>query len=127
MIVDSHCHLADQAFVPDLEVVARRAEEAGVVAALCILSADEEEGLGRVEAVRRAWPAVQFAAGVHPHRAAAVGGGAAGAVAATSHAIETCGAVGLGEIGLDYHYDFAPRALQQDVFAAQVALAGERQ
>ena len=39
-------------------------------------------------------------------------------------AIERRGAVVVGEIGLDYHYDFAPRDVQREVFAAQVALAG---
>ena len=36
------------------------------------------------------------------------------------------GAVAMGEIGLDYHYDFAPRDVQREVFAAQVALALDR-
>ena len=33
--------------------------------------------------------------------------------------------VGLGECGLDYHYDYSPRAVQREVFAAQIALAAE--
>jgi len=45
----------------------------------------------------------------------------------TSDALAVVGdAVALGEIGIDYHYDFAPKAVQQEVFAGQVALAVER-
>ena len=46
MVVDSHCHLADEKFTQDLTDVARRAEAAGVGAALCILAADDAEELG---------------------------------------------------------------------------------
>lgn len=125
MIVDSHCHLADEAFAADLGDVARRAEEAGVGAALCILAADEAPELARVPAVRDAWPAVQFAAAIHPHAAGRFAGRAGGAAEATRAAVKASQAIAVGEIGLDYHYDFAPRDVQHEVFAAQIALALE--
>jgi TatD DNase family protein len=123
MIVDAHCHLADAVFAGDLAAVVGRAEDAGVTTALCIVSADEPEEVGRAVLVRAAWPAVRFADGVHPHRAAA-GGSAAEAAAAARRVAAAIQAVAVGEIGLDYHYDFSPRAIQRDVFAAQVELAG---
>jgi TatD DNase family protein len=122
-IVDSHCHLADTAFAADLETVTRRAVESGVSSALCILSADEAEELARVPVVRSAWPAVRFSAGIHPHRSGAFGGRIADAVSVLSAAIAASEAVVVGEIGLDYHYDFAPREVQREVFAAQVDVA----
>lgn len=122
-MIDSHCHLADEAFASDLEAVVDRARAAGLVRALVILSADEPDELKRAERVAGLWPAVRFAAGVHPHRAGACAGGAAGAVQATQAAADHLGAVAVGEIGLDYHYDFAPRDVQRAVFAAQVELA----
>lgn len=125
-IVDSHCHLADAAFAADLEAVATRAQEAGVASALCILSADEPDQLARVPAVRAAWPAVRFAAGIHPHRSGSFAGRVPDAVDTLSKAIATSHAVVVGEIGLDYHYDFAPRAVQREVFAAQLDLAISR-
>ena len=92
---------------------------------LCILSADEPDEVERGEVVRAAWPAVRFAAGVHPHRAGAFAGtrGRCGATA-SRHACDRVGAVAIGEIGLDYHYDFAPRDVQRAVFAAQIDARG---
>jgi TatD DNase family protein len=124
-IVDSHCHLADEAFVADLDAVIARAQAAGVARVLCILSADEDDELERARKVAAAWPAVAFSAAIHPHRAGAYAGNADGAAAITRRAVEVRRAVAIGEIGLDYHYDFAPRDVQRDVFAAQVALAVE--
>jgi TatD DNase family protein len=123
-MIDSHCHLADQAFSADLPQVVRRAVDAGVTAALCILSADDPGEVARATGVTTAWPAVRFAAAVHPHRAAAYRADPEAATQATAAAVSTVGAVAVGEIGLDYHYDLAPRAVQRTVFAAQVALAG---
>jgi TatD DNase family protein len=125
VLIDSHCHLADQAFAPDLKQVAARAQAAGVQRALCILSADEPDEVERCDLVRAAWPAVVFGTAVHPHRAAPYAGGATAAADATRAAVRRSAAVAVGEIGLDYHYDFSPRAVQRDVFAAQVALAVE--
>jgi TatD DNase family protein len=125
ILCDSHCHLADEAFLADLPEVAARAREAGVSAAICILSADTAEEHARVDAVRAAWPGVQFATAVHPHRAAPYAGRVADAVRAVREVAALVQAPLLGEMGLDYHYDFAPRDVQQAVFAAQVELAVE--
>ena len=124
-MIDCHCHLADEAFAGDLTAVVARAQAAGVTAAMCILSADEPAEIARAAVVREAWPAVMFSAGVHPHRAAAYAGRPQAAADATRAAVSVVGASAIGEIGLDYHYDFAPRDVQRDVFAAQVALAVE--
>jgi TatD DNase family protein len=124
-MIDSHCHLADEAFAADLEAVVARAQAAGVSAAMCILSADEDDEVARAATVRQAWPGAVFAAAVHPHRAGAYAGRAADAANAARTAVARTGAVAVGEIGLDYHYDFAPPDVQREVFAAQIALAVE--
>jgi TatD DNase family protein len=126
VIVDSHCHLADDKFAADLDAVVARARDAGVSRALCILSADEPEEVGRAAQVRQAWPAVLFSAAIHPHRAGAYAGRVADAARITREAALSSSAVAIGEIGLDYHYDFAPRDVQADVFAAQIAVALDR-
>jgi TatD DNase family protein len=124
-MIDSHCHLADEAFVSDLDAVLARAQDAGVTAALCILSAGDEEEAGRARAVRGRWSGIAFATGVHPHQAAAFDGRPADAATVTREYAEQFGARAIGEIGLDYHYDFSPRGIQREVFAVQVALALE--
>ena len=126
MIVDSHCHLADVVFADDLDAVTARAREAGLGRALCILSADEPAEVDRAGVVRSAWPEVLFAAGIHPHRAGAYAERPDDAAAVTAAAIDRVGAVAIGEIGLDYHYDFATPAVQQEVLAAQLDLASSR-
>jgi TatD DNase family protein len=125
-MIDSHCHLADEKFVTDLDAVVARARAAGVMSALCILSTTEPEEHERARAVAAAWPAVRFSVGVHPHRAGLYAARPAESAVETAGVVDAFGAVAIGEIGLDYHYDFAPRDVQHGVFAAHVALAVER-
>lgn len=125
MLVDSHCHLAGDDFVADLDAVVARARAAGVDRALVILDPTNPAEAGRVPRLLELWPEVRFSAGVHPHHAGRYADDTARAPAAVAEAIEanrgvTCA---LGEIGLDYHYDFSPREVQQEVFRLQLELA----
>lgn len=126
-MTDSHCHLAGEEFAADLPDVIARAKAAGVSRALVILAAEDDAEIARADAVSRAWPECRFAVGVHPHNAKAFGDNpqaAADAVAARLDALPQARAI--GEIGLDYHYDFSPREVQHAVFRAQLRLALER-
>ena len=125
-MIDSHCHLADAAFDDDLEAVVARARAAGVEGALCILDVTSDEEPPRADRLAGLWPAAGFAAGVHPHQAAQFAGNLDAAVEAVRQVLASRpGVCAVGEIGLDYHYDFAPRAVQIDVFRRQIALARE--
>lgn len=125
-MIDSHCHLADEQFEADLDAVVARARNAGVAGALTILDATSGAEAVRASRVAAAWPAVRFAVGVHPHQAGAFIDGPDDVVPLVREAYAARrGAVAVGEIGLDYHYDFAPRATQIDVFRRQIALARE--
>lgn len=125
-MIDSHCHLADEAFVADASEVIRRAQDVGLRGALCILDASSEQEQGRARHVTTLWPALRMAVGVHPHHAARC---ADRPVRAAELVREGIGrqptARAVGEIGLDYHYDFAPREVQQAVFRVQIQLARE--
>jgi TatD DNase family protein len=126
-MVDSHCHLAGPEFAADLDAVIQRARDAELAHALVVLAADNDAELRQAAVVSAAWPEVRFSVGVHPHAAgsfAADPGGAARCVEAAIDHQPLARAV--GEVGLDYHYDFAPRDVQQAVFAAQIRLATRR-
>jgi TatD DNase family protein len=126
-MVDSHCHIAGPEFVHDLDDVVARARHAGVTGAFTILAADDEPELARAADVIRLWPEVRFAIGVHPHAAGRYAADPAESAAAVDQAIDAQPLTrAVGEIGLDYHYDFAPRDAQRSVFEAQLALAARR-
>jgi TatD DNase family protein len=123
-MIDSHAHLADEAFAGDLDDVILRAREAGVQGVLCVVDVTDPAEAARADGVARRWDGVRTTAGVHPHRS----GGFAGRADAAADLVVGRGASdpavrAIGEVGLDYHYDFAPRDVQRRVFSAQVALA----
>jgi TatD DNase family protein len=122
-MIDTHCHLADEAFDADRDRVAARARDAGLSTCLCILAADDAAELSRAAAVTSAWPGVVFATGVHPHRSGVYADRLGQLPALVDGAVERTGASVIGEIGLDYHYDPAPRDVQRAVFQTQVTLA----
>jgi TatD DNase family protein len=125
-LIDSHCHLADDAFVDDRAAVLERARAAGLTHALCILAADNETEVARAKELVASWPLLRFGVGLHPHQAGVFAGReqeVADFVRGAISRIPETRAV--GEIGLDYHYDFAPKATQHAVFRAQVRLARE--
>lgn len=126
-MIDSHCHLAGEEFIADLPDVVARARAQKLAHALVILAADDEPELARRTAVSSAWPEVRFSVGVHPHAAARFADDPRRAAAVVDAVIQAEPLVrGLGEIGLDYHYDFAPADVQQQVFREQIRLARRR-
>ncbi|MEN3340144.1 MAG: TatD DNase family protein [Acidobacteriota bacterium] len=124
-MIDSHCHLAGEEFAADLKAVVGRALEARVTGGLCILGAGDRDESMRAAAVRSAWPAMRFATGIHPHHAGEFAGDVGRAAATLRKSVADEQACAIGEIGLDYHYDFSPRAAQHEIFRAQVAIARE--
>jgi TatD DNase family protein len=126
-MIDSHCHIAGPEFAGDLDAVVAAARAAGVSQALVILAADDEPELARAAAVSARWPDARFSIGVHPHAAGKYAADPAAAVRAVAAAMDAQPLTrGLGEIGLDYHYDFSPRDVQQEVFRRQIQLAADR-
>ncbi|HEY8425367.1 MAG TPA: TatD family hydrolase [Limnochordales bacterium] len=125
-LVDTHVHLDDARFDEDREAVLRRAGERGVRAVLScstdLDSARRTVALARRFATGDGMPAVAVAVGIHPHEA-----GRAGAPEAALEALERLAAEpevrAIGEIGLDFHYDFSPRDVQQEIFERQLDLA----
>lgn len=121
VFADSHVHLADAAFDADREAVIAAARQAGAQALICI--GESPDAADRAQRVAAPHPGVIWhTAGMHPHEAAAFDL-ARDLPRIRAHVDQ--GAVAIGECGLDYHYDNAPRDVQRDVFAAQLRLAAE--
>jgi TatD DNase family protein len=126
-VIDSHCHLAGKEFEGDLDAVVERARGAGLAHALVILAADDDDEIDRAQRVAAAWDAVRFAIGVHPHAAGKFADTPPAAAGLVENRIEMEPAArAVGEIGLDYHYKFAPPDVQQQVFREQIRMARRR-
>lgn len=118
---DSHCHLTDAAFRDDREAVFRRASDAGVTRLVTIASdvSDAEAAVALTEGREGVWAT----AGVHPHEA---GRAKADATQRIRELASGRGpVVAIGETGLDYHYDNAPRDVQRSLFEEHLALGAE--
>ncbi|HXM45493.1 MAG TPA: TatD family hydrolase [Bryobacteraceae bacterium] len=120
-LTDSHCHLDDKQFDPDRNDVIARALAAGVERMMAIGTGDGPPDLEAALRLARQHSFIYATIGVHPHDAAK-------ATPETFAALETLAAetkvLAIGEIGLDYHYDFSPRDVQREVFIRQLELAG---
>ncbi len=123
-MIDSHCHLADKAFASEREAVVDRARAAGLTHALCILAADDRDECDTGRKLIDLWASLRFGVGVHPHQAGAFAEREQELEGRVREQIEANANVrAIGEIGLDYHYDFAPKAVQHQVFRTQIRLA----
>jgi TatD DNase family protein len=123
-VIDSHCHLAGEEFEADLRDVIDRAIAAGVTGALVIVGAEDAAEYARATALATTWPAIRLSIGVHPHTAGQFADDPGQARRVVEERIAAAPATrGLGEIGLDYHYDFSPRGVQQAVFREQIGVA----
>ena len=126
-MIDSHAHLADEAFAGDLDAVIERARSLPLEGILCIVDVSDRAEAARAEQVAARWDAIRTTAGVHPHRAGLFAGrGAAAAALVEARLASDPLTRAIGEVGLDYHYDFSPRDAQRAVFAAQIGLARDR-
>jgi TatD DNase family protein len=118
MLIDTHCHLGSDQFAADVTEVLRRAWEAGVAHVVVIgeSPAAAARALELVAGERR----LSATAGVHPHEASTWTSETEGWLA---EALSDERVVAAGEMGLDYHYDHAPREIQREVFERQLTLA----
>jgi len=109
MLVDSHCHL-DFARPEDRDGVIARARRAGVTTLLTISTKLSE--FPAVRAIAESDPDIWCSVGIHPHEAEEEGGDVENLAALTGHPK----VIGIGESGLDFHYDHSPRDAQVAAF-----------
>jgi TatD DNase family protein len=110
---DSHCHVPYEGIGTE---VIEQARQAGVTRMVNIGTDAEQSAIA--VAVAQANDGVWATVGLHPHDAK-------NGVDTVVHLLGEDKVVGIGECGLDYHYDHSPRAVQREAFAAQIALAKE--
>jgi TatD DNase family protein len=120
MLVDSHCHLDFSDFAAEREAIVARARSAGVETMLTISTRlDEFDG---VRAIAEFYDGIWCSVGAHPHEAkdhAALTPQQLVALAVHPKV------VGIGETGLDFHYDLSPRDTQERVFRAHIGASRE--
>jgi TatD DNase family protein len=116
MLVDSHCHLDFADFGPEREAVIARAFAAGIGTMLTICTRLDQ--FAGVEEIAESDPHIWCSVGAHPHEAADHADLAADRLVALAAHQRV---VGIGETGLDFHYDLSPRDIQERVFRAHIA------
>lgn len=118
--IDSHAHLNDEAFQEDLERVIDNALEAGVKAIL-VPGFDLNSSLKAVK-LAQSYQMLWAAVGIHPHDAKTWD-------QATANHLEKLlvepKVVAVGEIGLDYHYNYSTREEQLRAFIEQINIAAQ--
>lgn len=121
-LIDSHAHLTFPELADQVDDVLSRCAEAGVDRIITI-GTDVADAKRAVELAERYPGQIHAAAGFHPHEAAKV---QAADLSAMGALWDDDRVVAMGEMGLDYHYDFSDRQSQHDVFDRQLDMAASR-
>jgi TatD DNase family protein len=121
-LVDSHCHLDNEQFAADREATIERAQAAGVERMMAIGTGDGPPDLEAGIRLADRYTFIYATVGVHPHDAAKATPETFDRLAGLARHAKV---LAIGEIGLDYHYDFSPRDVQRQVFATQIELAAQ--
>lgn len=118
MLIDTHCHLANAKLLPQIKQTVEQAITMGVSRVICATATLEESR--KAQQIARDFENIFCQAGIHPHHAEQTTDDDLAQIAELMQ-FEKC--VALGEIGLDYHYDYSPRDHQRKAFEAQLDLA----
>mgnify|MGYP000105810996 FL=1 len=117
MFVDVHAHLDDKAFDDDRQQVLENIREAGMI----VVNAGSDIDTSRFSVeLAQNYDFIYACVGVHPHEAAKV---SKDYLSELKELAKSPKVVAIGEIGLDYYYEFSDRKLQQKVFLEQLELA----
>ena len=118
MLIDTHCHLDFDDFAAERDAVVARARAAGLKRMITIST--RVAAFPQIAAIAEAYPDVFCTVGTHPHQAHEESDVTADEIIALSRHPKC---VGIGETGLDYHYDRAPRDVAAQVFRTHIAAA----
>ena len=118
MLIDSHVNLHAPQFAEDMDAVIDRARAAGV--GLMVTICDKVSSFEAVHAIAMTHSDIWCTVGTHPHEAKEDPALTAENLARLAGRPKV---VGIGECGLDFHYDLSPRDVQAQVFRAHVEAA----
>lgn len=119
-MIDTHAHYDDKAFNNDRHELLAGMPLQGVE--IIINNGDSIKTSRKSISLAEKYPFIYAAVGVHPHNATEFSDEIYEEIKKMASHKKT---VAIGEIGLDYHYDFSPRSVQKDVFSKQLCLARE--
>ena len=119
-LFDTHAHLNDDAFEADREAIIESLGEYGVCRVIDV--ACDVRTVDKTLELMEKDPFIYGTAGMHPHDASAMDNSLMDRL---KEVLAHKKMLALGEIGLDYHYDFSPREVQRKWFAEQLELARE--
>lgn len=117
-LIDTHCHLDEDAYGQDRDAVIQRAVDAGIVAMIAI-GTTVRSSVAAVELAGR-HPAVFASVGIHPNYAAQAAAGDWGEIEQLAGAPRV---VAVGETGLDRYWDHTPIDQQRDYFERHLDLS----
>ena len=118
MLIDSHVNLHAPQYAEDRDAVIARARDAGI--GLMVTICDQLANFDAVYEIATTHAEIWCTVGVHPHEARHYSDLDAGHLIKLA---ERDKVVGIGEAGLDYHYDLSPRDLQRQVLGVQIDAA----
>lgn len=117
-LFDTHAHLLDDRFDEDRNTLIASLPAAGVTG--FVEACTEADDIPKIEELTLLYDFVYGSAGIHPHAASTAD---SANLLRVERALGEKKIVAVGEIGLDYHYDFSPREAQRAAFAEQLDMA----
>jgi TatD DNase family protein len=120
MLIDSHCHLDSDQFDEDREAVIERALAVGIKHMVAIGTGNGPPDLEAGIRLADKYEAFYATIAVHPHDASKA---TPETFKALADLVQHPKVIAIGEMGLDYHYDFSPRETQRAVFIEQMQIA----
>lgn len=117
-MIDTHAHIDAEQFDDDRDEMLERAWQAGVEA--IVVPSISPSGFDKLQGVVESDERIFRGVGIHPHNANEAGDEQ---IERVERDVALTRVVAIGEIGLDYYYDFAPKDLQKEVFRKQLKIA----
>ena len=116
MIIDSHCHIYDQKLNEIKKEILKNIE---ITNQICVCNADCIETSNKCIDLANQNKNVYATVGIHPHEAKSF---EENTIAKIEDMSKNEKVVAIGEIGLDYYYEFSPREEQKEILKKQIIL-----